>query len=233
MNKKTESRLLAHELERLQLELQAFDDPEYAAQVAALDGEDIADIEAILTQTTDEAELLIRPLLILDLDETLWHGTESSAGVSFQLRPYLGEFLREVSQSYDLAVWTSASGDWMNAGLEVVRHQTGFDLAGTAFFLWDRSRCTLKRSEDGHYDWRKPARKLRAKWIRARYPRERILAVDDTAAKWACGYGHLVRVGEWTSDEQDTELRQLAAYLLQIADEPNLTKLEKRGWRKP
>ena len=215
------------------MELQAFDDPEYAAQVAALDGEDIADIEVMLAQTTDEAELLVRPLLILDLDETLWHGTESPDGVSFQLRPYLAEFLREVSQAYDLAVWTSATADWMTAGLEIMRQETSFDLAAKAFFLWDRSRCTLKRTEDGDYEWRKPARKLRAKWIRVRYPSERILALDDTPRKWACGYGHLVRVGEWTGDDQDTELRQLASYLSQIACESNLTNLEKRGWRKP
>ena len=116
-------------------------------------------------------------------------------------------------------------------GFEVVRQETGFDLPSHCLFVWDRSRCTLKLTEDGDYEWRKPSRKLRAGWIRAKYPRERILAVDDTPAKWACGYGHLVRVREWTGDEQDNELRLLAAYLLRIAAEPDFMTMEKRGWK--
>lgn len=172
-----------------------------------------------------------RPLLVLDLDETLWYGTETALGGSFQLRPYLGEFLCGVAQHYDLAVWTAATGDWMLAGLEVVRETTGFDLADTAVFLWDNTRCTQKRSETGEYEWRKPARKFRAAWIRARYPRQRILTLDDLPANYACGYGHLVRIASWTGDPQDMELQNLLPYLASIAQTPDFTMLEKRGWR--
>lgn len=172
-----------------------------------------------------------RPLLILDLDETLWHGVQSLAGVTFALRPHLREFLESVSEVYDLAVWSSATLDWMEAGFKVIQQETGFDLPARSFFVWDRSRCTLKRTEEGEYEWRKPARKLRARWVREKYPRERILAVDDTPAKWACGYGHLVRVSEWMGDAQDDELSKLSAYLVSIAAEPDLRRLEKRGWR--
>lgn len=172
-----------------------------------------------------------RPLLVLDVDETLWHGLETPIGVSFLLRPHLREFLEQVGERYDLAVWSSATADWLEAGFDVVRQEAGFDLPASCFFVWDRSRCALKRTEDGEYERRKPARKLRAGWIRAKYPRERILAVDDTPAKWACGYGHLVRVREWTGDQRDDELLLLAAYLLGLAEQPNFRSLEKRGWR--
>ncbi|WP_245588566.1 HAD family hydrolase [Deinococcus pimensis] len=175
-----------------------------------------------------------RPLLVLDVDETLWHGVpdaQATGGVRFLLRPHLAEFLTLVGERYDLAVWTAASDDWMHAGLAAVRQVTGVDLASRAVFLWDRTRCTWRRGEDGEYAFRKPARKFRAPWLRARYPRQRVLAVDDVASNYACGYGHLVKVTSWTGDPTDDELRALARYLVSIADEPDLGRLEKRGWR--
>lgn len=176
-----------------------------------------------------------RPLLVLDLDETLWHGQadpDAPGGVRFLLRPYLQVFLEEVGHSYDLAIWTSASEDWMHAGLRVIHEVTGVDLHERAFFLWRRERCTWLRGEDGEYAWRKRARKFDAKWIRSRYPRGRILVVDDLTQNYACGYGHLVKVSAWTGNEQDDELLVLAKFLRSIAHEADLRRLEKRGWRR-
>lgn len=176
---------------------------------------------------------LSRPLLVLDLDETLWYGVEPADGevVRVQLRPGLGQFLEEVAQDFDLAVWTAASGEWMRGGLAVLHAETGFDLADRAVFLWDRDRCSWRRGEDGDLSWRKPARKFRAGWLRPLYPRGRILAVDDVPGNYVCGYGHLVRVTPWTGDASDTELRYLAAYLRSIATVQDFRTLEKRGWR--
>ncbi len=171
-----------------------------------------------------------RPLLVLDLDETLWHGQATGAGIGFALRPCLGEFLYGVAGQYDLAVWTSASEDWMRAGLAAVRAATGFDLAGRAVFLWDRSHCSLRRLEDGDFGWHKPARKFRAGWIRSKYPRTRILALDDLASNYATGYGHLIRIEAWTGAPEDRELRRLARYLASIVHEADLRAVEKRGW---
>lgn len=174
-----------------------------------------------------------RPLLVLDLDETLWYGLEPVGDEvpRFVLRPHLGHFLEHVAQDFDLAVWTAASGDWMRSGLHSLREETGLDLAGRAVFLWDRERCSWRRKEDGDLTWRKPVRKFRAGWLRARYPRGRILAVDDVPGNYACGYGHLVRVTPWTGDGSDTELHDLAAYLRSIAQAEDFRTLEKRGWR--
>ncbi|WP_189011078.1 HAD family hydrolase [Deinococcus malanensis] len=175
-----------------------------------------------------------RPLLVLDLDETLWHGIADSSvpeGHRFLLRPYLQAFLERVAEHYDLAVWTAASEDWMMAGLKVLARETQFDLAGRAFFLWHRERCTWRRTEEGEYELRKPARKFRARWIRARYPSHRVLVVDDQGSNYLCGYGHLVRVSVWTGNPEDHELQALAGYLTSIAHEPDLRVLEKRHWR--
>lgn len=172
-----------------------------------------------------------RPLLVLDLDETLWYGDDSAAKVKFLLRPHLEAFLAAVAEHYDLAVWTNASQDWMLAGLEEVKFHTGFDLSQRAVFLWDRRRSTMRRTDAGAYEWRKPARKFRAGWLRSRYPRERILVLDDQPTNYACGFGHLVRVSSWTGAVDDQELLQLAAYIVSIAGTPNFRVLEKRGWR--
>lgn len=114
-----------------------------------------------------------RPLLVLDLDETLWHGIpdpEAVEGHRFLLRPHLGPFLEVVAEHYDLAVWTAASEDWMRLGLRTLASETHFDLAGRAFFLWHRDRCTWRRNEEGEYELTKPARKFKARWIRDPYP---------------------------------------------------------------
>ena len=141
-----------------------------------------------------------RPLLVLDLDETLWHGVQVPGGLKVLLRPHLAEFLTAVSEAYDLAVWTAATEDWMLEGLAGLREATGFDLHGHAFFLWHRERCTFRRDAEGQYAFCKPARKFKARWIRERYPPERILVVDDRAENYACGYGHLVRVSAWRGE---------------------------------
>jgi ubiquitin-like domain-containing CTD phosphatase 1 len=178
--------------------------------------------------------VLPRPLLVLDLDETLWYGLPDPSvpgGMRLLLRPHLREFLEAVSAHYDLAVWTAASEDWMREGLAQLQARSGFDLTSAAVFLWHRERCTFWRGEDGSYGLCKPARKFRASWLRERYPRERILAVDDQPANYACGYGHLVWVSEWTGGPDDDELLALAEYLISVASEPDLRRVEKRGWR--
>ncbi|WP_245896095.1 HAD family hydrolase [Deinococcus irradiatisoli] len=175
-----------------------------------------------------------RPLLVLDLDETLWHGRSDPAlpgGLRLLLRPHLAEFLNAVGAAYDLAVWTAASEDWMREGLAQLKAVTGFDLEARAFFLWHRERCTFRRDAEGRYGFRKPVRKFKAGWIRGRYPLERILVLDDQAANYACGYGHLVPVRAWHGYDNDDELRRLAPYLLSIAGQPDLRRIEKRGWR--
>ncbi len=171
-----------------------------------------------------------QPLLVLDLDETLWYGIKTPAGGDFQLRPYLAEFLAKAAKFYDFAIWTAASEDWMQAGLAVVAQETGIDLAGQSFFLWSQSRCTWRRTEDGEYDWRKPARKFKAGWIAKRYPKQRILVLDDRPENYAQGYGHLLKISSYTSQAADDELLILVTYLVSIAQQANLTAIEKRGW---
>lgn len=68
-------------------------------------------------------KLLMKNLLILDLDETLVHTSYSPiSGIEFcshrglfylYERPHLGEFLDRCSKKYDLAIWSASKADYV------------------------------------------------------------------------------------------------------------------------
>ncbi|MFP2907054.1 NIF family HAD-type phosphatase [Pyxidicoccus sp. 3LFB2] len=181
-------------------------------------------------------------LLILDLDETLLHAREAPLeraadfhlfGYSVYLRPHLERFLTECAARFRLAVWSSASDDYV---AEVVRRS--FPPALRPEFVWGRSRCTFsvdsrRVQEDGyldpasHYNYAKKLHKLKRKGYRL----ERVLVVDDTPAKCADNYGNAIYVREFEGSEHDDELLLLGRYLATLADAANVRTLEKRHWR--
>ncbi|GGL02933.1 NIF family HAD-type phosphatase [Deinococcus radiotolerans] len=105
--------------------------------------------------------MLPRTLLILDLDETLWHGTPNPTA-HITLRPHLRDFLQGTHAAHDHAICTAASPDWMHAGLQTIHNETGLYLTHTAAFLWHRDRCSWHRDEHGEHQPHKHTRKLRA-----------------------------------------------------------------------
>lgn len=183
-----------------------------------------------------------RLLLILDLDETLLHSSPTRLGRAedFQLfdyfvyvRPHLERFLAECAARFRLAVWSSASDDYV---AEIVRRLFPPPLA--LAFSWGRSRCTLAVDSarvqqlgyldaDSHYSYVKRLHKLK----RQGYRLERTLIVDDTPAKCVHNYGNAIYVKEYTGEPDDQELPALATYLATLADAPNVRRLEKRHWR--
>ncbi|MEO0790655.1 MAG: HAD family hydrolase, partial [Bacteroidota bacterium] len=99
-------------------------------------------------------------LLILDVDETLIHATEKelSQKVDFKIfnynvykRPFLDEFLEEVKSNFLLAIWSSASDDYVE---EITKRIIPKEIK--LEFVWGRSRCTYRRNlridEYGYYD---------------------------------------------------------------------------------
>lgn len=178
----------------------------------------------------------MKPLLVLDLDETLWHGRLSGEEVTwFETRPYLAEFLHDIAPHYQLGIWSAGTKDWVDYGLDQIQARLNIDLRAMCEFVWDRAKCTPRTTinyepyGDGYprNHFAKPVRKFKRLGI----PKERILVVDDSPENYVCGYGHLVRVRAWTGDAADYELMILAKYLLGIKDTPNFRALEKRYWR--
>jgi len=82
--------------------------------------------------------------LILDLDETLIHYEEFGGKGRFYVRPYAEVFLKEMSEHYELVVFTAAVQEYADTVLNILdpnnyikhrlyRHHTTFKTANGTF----------------------------------------------------------------------------------------------------
>ncbi|AMR26105.1 phosphoprotein phosphatase [Hymenobacter psoromatis] len=184
-----------------------------------------------------------KPLLILDLDETLIHATANRIREDFDFqiyqyfiyqRPGLVTFLTQCDKHFDLAVWSSASDDYVQAVVRQV-FPTHLKLA----FVWGRSRCTRFRLSEvdeqgflsldyaGKYEFAKRLRKV----TRRRFDLKKMLIVDDTPEKVSQHYGNAIYIKPLLGERDDQELFYLATYLLSLRAVKNVRTIEKRYWR--
>lgn len=173
-----------------------------------------------------------RLLLVLDLDETLIHASEIELDRTADFRaldyhvyrrPHLQRFLDYALANFEVGVWTSSGKVYAAAVVEALFPPDSLR------FVWSSERCSLTRDwSTGDYLNRKRLRKLK----RRGYRLERTLAIDDTPSKHSYNYGNLVCVREYLGQDQgDDELLQLMVYLDRLATEPDMRRIEKRGWR--
>ena len=182
-------------------------------------------------------------LVILDLDETLVHATSRPKfpGWDFELfsykvfrRPGLDAFLGALPEHFRVAVWSSASDDYVAKVVETI-FPAGYPLE----FVWGRSRCTRRidyyaMEEAGYLDYSdhlffiKPLKKVKKQGLGHL---ERMLIVDDTPFKCQKNYGNAIYPAPFTGDPADDELSHLLPYLIGLKDIPNVRTVEKRGWR--
>ncbi len=171
-------------------------------------------------------------LLILDLDETLIHATESKLEIKsdFQYaeyfvykRPNLNKFLTEMSEHFKLAVWSSADDKYVKDVVELIK-PTEIEFE----FIWARSRCTLKRD----YELDKYVREKRLKKVKKQgFRLEKSLIVDDSPEKTRDNFGNAIYVMPYEGNLNDNELNLLSEFLKSIKDTENVRSIEKRGWR--
>jgi len=182
-----------------------------------------------------------RILLILDLDETLIHARQSPLDrpADFQLygyhiyrRPFLDEFIANCAEHFDLAVWSSASDDYVRGVVQAI-----FPEPHLLRFVWGRSRATLRRliTDDfgyggystGHMNYLKPLHKV----ARMGWDLRRVLIVDDSPEKLIRNYGNAIYPAPYEGHAEDRELKLLARYLETLRDCQNVRSVEKRTWR--
>ena len=176
-----------------------------------------------------------KPLLILDLDETLIHAAEEQldcahdfvAGPFFvYLRPHLTPFLQGAAKLYRLAIWSSSSFLYFHT---IVDRMLPENIA--LEFKWSRSRCVRHFDHEQQQKiWLKDLRKVK----RAGYDLKRVLIVDDQPEKLSRSYGNAIYVTPFTGDPSDDELEVLLKYLTAIAADPDFrsnreTRLEIEG----
>ena len=180
-------------------------------------------------------------LLVLDLDETLIHGsyTELDRQADFMVgnihvykRPFLREFIQGCAEHFILAIWSSASDDYVREiANEIATAEKDWA------FVWGRSRAVLPRRLDSEtgvslfYDpdteYEKPLKKV----TRLGYRIERILIVDDTPKKARRNFGNAIYPEPFEGDLSDDELPKLLKYLKSLKDLKNVRRIEKRFWR--
>ncbi len=182
-------------------------------------------------------------LLILDVDETLIYATEKKLnqhsdfeifGYYIYKRPFLNEFLNAIKDDFLIAIWSSASDEYVN---EVIKRIIPNDVS--LEFIWGRSRCTYKRNiqtdEYGYYDseinnhyhYIKPLKKLKKKG----YALNRILIVDDTPHKSKDNFGNAIYPNAFMGDIADSELSKLSKYLKTFTTLDSVRHIEKRNWQ--
>ena len=171
-------------------------------------------------------------LIILDLDETLIHATQNELDIPCDFkfdkyfvyrRPYLKEFLVDISEHFSIGVWSSASDDYVN---EIVRHIKPDNVDFVV--VWGRSKCSIRRDLTfDTYGFEKRLDKLKKKG----FGLEQVLVVDDSPSKSRTNYGNAISIKEFTGDTTDRELQFLYKYLLTFKTIDNVRAIEKRGWR--
>ena len=175
---------------------------------------------------------MTRPLLILDLDETLIHGSEVRLyrEADFMVgpfhvyeRPHLKAFLTATSAHFDIAIWSSASSEYV-AGIA----STLAAYVPEWQFVWSRVRCVQRMHPELMTTmFIKDLRKVK----RRGYDLDRVLIVDDTRHKVSRNFGNAIYIPPYEGADDDAELPPLAEYVNSLRYELNFRKIEKRGWR--
>lgn len=171
-------------------------------------------------------------LLIFDLDETLVHATEDALEREADFivdpflvyqRPGLETFLLECAGLFEIAFWSSASADYVEAIVERITR------AGVhPVFVWSRARCT-RRTDFDLWDeyFAKDLKKVKRKGIDLC----KVLIVEDEPRKVRRNYGNAIYVKPFLGAIDDSELPQLGRYLATLSTASDVRTIEKRNWR--
>ena len=182
---------------------------------------------------------LKKALVILDLDETLIYAVKEveEREPDFEVfeykvykRPNLHHFINRLKKSYEMAIWSSAGNEYVNAIVKALKLNVEFK------FVWGRNEATQKRQLDDYQETGNDSKfyyvKSLKKVKRMGYKLERILIIDDSPHKSKLNYGNAIYPKSYKGELLDNELLMLVDYLESIKDEMNFRKIEKRNWRK-
>ncbi len=171
-------------------------------------------------------------LLILDLDETLIHSSEAGLahpydfylhGFHVYKRPGLDEFLQAASELFEIAIWSSASRDYVEALTSEI-----LPPSPRPAFIWCYDRCiTVYDTTISRYNFIKDLERV----VDEGFSLSRTLIVDDSPEKVSRNGENAVFCRPFLGDGLDDELPQLLNYLRGIHNVPDVRAIEKSGWR--
>jgi TFIIF-interacting CTD phosphatase-like protein len=179
-------------------------------------------------------------LVILDLDETLFHSRTEPLGrpSDFRIdeyhtykRPGVDEFLRQlaIDPRFELAVWTSAAEDYAATGVMNLGIQKD---SLRALFSHDRCVRTSLMPEMGIGGGQRLVKDLRKLERLTGWPVERMIAIDDDGDYYVRQYSNLLLVDPYygTVERQQGLFPALLDELAHLYTLPNVRPVEKRRW---
>lgn len=137
--------------------------------------------------------------LVLDLDETLVHFEETSAGGEFLVRPGATDFLEAMAKSFEVVIFTAAVKDYAD---------------------WILDRLDPSK-QVAHRLYRQHTQPLGGVYLKdlSRLGRElsQTIIVDNNAENFALQPDNGILIKTWHDDPRDSALAQLASLLSKIA----------------
>lgn len=164
---------------------------------------------------------LTKPLLILDLDETLIHSVQLpevpcthetpfipvlGQKIRFNLRPHTIDFLRNVSKMFTIYLFTASEFKYAEAIMKILDPDTKYVTR-----IFDRKYCSITKRGFLVKDLR----------IFQESPLERIFLVDNTFYCFFCNLQAAVPITDFIDDKKDNQLPLLESYLRYLISLPS------------
>lgn len=177
-------------------------------------------------------------LIVLDLDETLFHCTlldffdtydyifvlpdDPKQSFFTRLRPHLSEFLDYIKENFRYGVYTAAGEDY---ALEHISR-----LGINPEFLLSYENCTPKTMSHGGWAISDTYYLKRLKKVKKYQTLDKVIAIDDKRESYLENFGNLIQIPPFQGDLNDTYLLKLHKFLEDIKDVEDIRNIEKRGW---
>jgi carboxy-terminal domain RNA polymerase II polypeptide A small phosphatase len=171
-----------------------------------------------------------RPLLVLDLDETLVHSTYNPTYGPPDLhvfefyiyyRPFLQYFLRAISKSFDIGIWSAGTQNYVE---EVVSKIMPKDV--NPIFVYGRWKCD-ERDFNGFIIHVKPLKELEV----FGYNIDKMIIVDDSPEKCIDNFENAIIPRKFVGQDFDMELFDLLIYLDSIKYVNNFREINHKNWK--
>ncbi|NOX43677.1 MAG: HAD family hydrolase [Gammaproteobacteria bacterium] len=171
-----------------------------------------------------------RPLLILDIDQTLLFASTTPLAKPYDYqaertwiykRPHVDAFLHFCMVHFQIGVWTSARASYAEEIFSQVFAY--FPLA----FIHSEQHCLVGRDANGQSISIKPLAQLNQRGFEL----SRILMIDDSKEKHCLNAANLILVKPYYALDEDNELFLLEQYLNTIKQQANFLSLNNQHWR--
>lgn len=159
-----------------------------------------------------------KKMIILDLDETIWHSTYEKLNrkhnltynlLNVYVRPNSGPFIRMLLQEFKVGIWTSAKANYAE---HILKH-TPLDFSKNDFdFFYTRKDCIVDESHD-QLVYRKGLKRICSEFDLQ--PQD-CLIIDDRPDGWLNDTDQLFLIDEYRGQEHDRALIALIKEMIAL-----------------